>query len=142
MELKLKRKWRTDQSTIGELSLNGNLICYILEDRDRGLKQSMSLSEINRIKVKHETCIPSGRYEITITFSQRFKRDLPLLLNVPGYDGIRIHTGNTNADTSGCLLPGKVLSINKVSNSTTAFNELFQLIRDGLKLGKVFISIE
>ena len=142
MELVLERKWRTEQSTIGELSLGGKFVCYILEDYDRGLKASMSLKEIEKVKVKHETAIPLGRYEVTITVSQRFKRALPLLLGVPGYEGIRIHTGNTKADTSGCLLPGKKKGTNQVFESTAAFNELFKLIGDALLNEKVYITVK
>lgn len=91
MELLLKRKHRTDKSTIGELSINGNFECYILEDKDRGLDSSMTLAEIKAQKVYGATAIPAGRYRVAFTFSNRFQKYLPLLIDVPGYEGVRIH---------------------------------------------------
>ncbi len=123
----LQRKWLTPESTIGELSLDGKFLCFILEDT------------IRPEKIKGKTAIPKGKYEIVITPSNRFKRDLPLLLNVPNYEGIRIHPGNTAADTEGCLLPGLERSKDKVLASRIAFDELFATIRTLLKQGELWI---
>lgn len=82
MELTLQRKTEINNSVIGQLFINGEFICYTLEDK------------IREVKIKHETCIPEGDYSVVMTLSQRFKTILPLLLNVPGFDGIRIHAGN------------------------------------------------
>lgn len=142
MELFLQRETFTDKSTIGRLFIDGQFECYVLEDKDRGLKQEMSLNEISQKKVYGQTCIPYGRYEIDVTMSNRFKKELPLLLNVKGYDGIRIHTGNTDIDTHGCLLTGQIKGVDSVSKSTPAFNLLFEKIRSQIKYGKkVFITI-
>lgn len=142
MEIKLTRKIFTDISTIGELSIDGEWHCYTLEDKDRGLKQSMNIEDILQLKVKGKTCIPYGRYEVIITPSVRFKKDLPLLLNVPGFVGIRIHSGNTAADTEGCLLPGLIKNTNYVGNSRVAFNKIFPLIKGAInKREAVFINI-
>lgn len=144
VELELKRSIGvlTEKSSISKLYVDGKYECYILEDKDRGLTDSMSLSEIVAHKVYGETAIPKGRYQIVITESQRFKRKLPLLLNVKGYDGIRIHTGNVAADTHGCLLPCTVISKDAGSQSTQAFNKLYTKIEAALNNNqKVYITI-
>src|SRR5690348_2405952 len=94
MKLKLIREEFTDESTIGRLYVDDVFECYILEDvvRDE--------------KIQNETAIPYGTYEVEITYSPKFGRYLPMLLNVPNYTGIRIHPGNTAKDTDGCLLTG------------------------------------
>jgi hypothetical protein len=138
----LKRKIFTDKSTIGQVTLEDKPICYVLEDKDRGLDASMGLDEITKLKVYGETCIPYGTYEVVITYSQRFKKDLPLLLNVPGYMGIRIHAGNTPEHSHGCLLPGSSITLDYVSGSMIAFSKWFGLIQDALLSNKkVFIKI-
>lgn len=119
MDLELKRKWFTPESTIGELFVNGVFECFILEDRYRP----------GEPKVYGKTAISSGRYEVKITPSPRFKRDLPLLLKVPGFEGVRIHPGNVPADTEGCLLPGKVRDTDRVLESRTAFEALFTKLK-------------
>lgn len=143
MEIVVSRKKHTSRSTVSELSINGNFECYCLEDTDRGLKQSMSLSDINKLKKYGETAIPTGRYQVVVTPSARFKRDLPLLVNVPGYEGIRIHTGNVPADTHGCLLPGSTFENDRVSGSTIAFQKLFTKILAAIKANqKIYITIQ
>jgi len=142
MELTLNRKTRTQVSTIGELNIDGKFECFILEDRDRGLQPTMSLSEINNLKVHGETCIPPGRYEIVISFSDRFNKLLPLLLDVPCFAGIRIHSGNAAKDTEGCLLPGQTKGTDFVGGSRLAFNSLFSKLKAASKTEKVFITIK
>jgi hypothetical protein len=141
MNLTIIRKVTGTNSVIGELAVNGLFECYTLEDVDRGLSSSMTLSEIAGIKIPAKTAIPKGRYEVAITFSERFKKPLPLLLNVPGYVGVRIHSGNTAADTEGCVLVGKVKGPDNVSQSRDAFNILFPKLQEALQTQKVFIEI-
>lgn len=147
MELKLKRTDFTDTSTIGELSINGVFECYVLEDTDRGLKQSMTLPESVARKVHGKTAIPYGTFKIVVTKSERFSKMkgkdvyLPLLLNVPNYEGVRIHTGNKPEDTEGCLLPARKRGKNVVSESTLAFNQLNDKINLAIKAGEV-VTIE
>jgi hypothetical protein len=141
MELKLTRTTRTDESTIGELTVNGVYEAFILEDTERGLKQSDTLEQIKSVKVYGKTAIPSGRYEIAITFSNRFQKYLPLVMNVPGYEGIRIHPGNLPENTLGCLLPGEFRNHNKVTNSKKAFAALFNKLKAVEKKEKIFIEI-
>lgn len=143
MNLLLTRKVRTSQSTIGTLQIDGVIECYILEDVDRGLTADMSLMELQQKKVFGLTAIPAGKYRVIVNYSNRFKRNLPLLLNVPGFDGIRIHPGNCAADTEGCLLPGTAPKDNWVSNSKIAFEHLFQKIIDAVNRQEdVFITIQ
>ena len=129
MELKLIRKYRKTDYTIGILYVNNKYFCEILEDTDRGLKDSMSLEEIKKIKIKDQTCIPYGKYQILMTYSPKYKKIMPLVNNVKGFEGIRIHSGNTNKDTSGCLLPGFNKIKGQVINSRETFNKLYSLIQ-------------
>ncbi len=143
MQLLLKRKYFNEHSTIGELFIDNKFFCHILEDQDRGLDSKMSLEELKNLKVKSQTAIPTGIYEIQITYSPRFKSLMPLLLNVPGFDGIRIHVGNSDEDTDGCLLPGvKDWDVpDKVWSSKTTYTRLFGILEKALDNDKVFISI-
>lgn len=142
MELKLQRFQRTDISTISKLFIDEEEFCFCLEDKDRGLHQGMTVQEILAIKVYGKTAIPTGKYQVVITFSNRFKKPLPLLINVPGYEGIRIHPGNTAADSSGCLLCGTTYDTDRVNNSREAFYELFEKIEKASKTEKIFITIK
>jgi hypothetical protein len=145
MKLKLVRKIFTNKSTIGSLYINDEYFCDILEDKDRGLLQSMLPSAIAKLKVFGETAIPYGTYEVVITFSDRFKQRMPLLVNVNGYTGVRIHKGNKVEDTHGCLLTGTRSSttpdVLAGGSSTIAYDKLFKVLDKELKVGKVFIEI-
>lgn len=122
MRLELVRRWFTPVSTIGELSINGASECFVLEDRFRLPFEA---------KVPQRTAIPCGIYSVAITHSPRFGLEMPLLLDVPGYQGVRIHPGNTPADTEGCLLPGWVRERDRVLQSREAYARLFQRLREG-----------
>lgn len=142
MKLELKRLARRPNYTIGRLFVDGVYLCDTIEDTDRGLSKDMPLEEIQKIKVKSETAIPTGNYQVILNMSARFKRLLPLLLNVPGYEGIRIHPGNTEKDTEGCILPGLNKVKGQVVESRAQFGKVFNLIDEALKRGeKVFIEI-
>lgn len=141
MEITIKRPAIQDSPrTISKLFVDGEYFCDTIEDKDRGLKQTDSLEHILATKVKHETAIPAGRYELVISFSARFQRLLPLLINVPGYEGIRIHPGNTESDSSGCICPGKSNGT-KVLQSILAFNRLFTLVKKKIKVEKIYVNI-
>lgn len=124
IEFKVTRKFKADTYTIGVLnySLNNGkdwlFICNTLEDTVRA----------TGVKVYGETAIPSGKYKFIMTMSNRFKKIMPLLLNVTGFDGIRIHSGNTSVDTHGCILLGTNNEVGKVTQSTIAYNKLISLI--------------
>jgi hypothetical protein len=129
MDLKLVRTDLTSQSTVGELYVDGKFECYTLED------------VVRPVKIKGMTAIPAGAYEVVISHSARFQRLLPLLLNVPNFDGIRIHAGNTAADTEGCLLVGQGKASNAISGSRNAFNALFAKLQAAAAREKIFIEI-
>lgn len=116
-----KRNRFSDLSTTSDLTLDGKLVCYILEDKDRGLTKSMSEADTAKIKVKTKTAIGYGTHEIDLTLSHRFGVWLPILNGVVGFSGIRIHKGNSSVDTEGCLLPGMFRSTDSVTNSKEAF---------------------
>ena len=142
MELRLERKYRNNNYCIDKLYINGKQFSDVLEDPDRGLTDNMSLEEIKKIKIKGNTCIPYGTYNITITYSPRFKKNLPLLNNVKGFDGIRIHSGNKPQDTEGCLLPGFNKVKGQVINSKVTTDKLIAQIQQAFNKGeKVTITI-
>lgn len=124
MELILKRIAKRDTYTIGKLYINGKYACDTLEDTDRGLTQDMSLEKIKKLKVYGETAIPTGKYQVIWSYSAKFKRGLPLLLNVPGYEGVRLHNGNTPAHTLGCPLLGENKVVGQVINSIATCNRI------------------
>ena len=142
MELRLERKYRNNNYCIDKLYINGKYFSDVLEDPDRGLTDTMSLEEIKKIKIKGNTCIPYGTYNITITYSPRFKKNLPLLNNVKGFDGIRIHSGNTPQDTEGCLLLGLNKVKGRVVDSKVTVNKFIDIVQEALNKGeKVTITI-
>lgn len=128
MEIQVNRIARKDGYTIGRMSLNEVYFCDTLEDTDRGLNAAMSVDEILAKKVKAETAIPTGKYDVILTFSPRFKRVLPLLLSVKGYEGVRIHAGNTTEDTEGCLLVGENKAKGQVLNSRATLEKLMSIL--------------
>lgn len=138
MKLRLERRSFTDQSTIGTLCVDGAEVCYTLEDVQRGTDPAT----VKDWKIAGQSAIPVSTYGISITYSTRFKRDLPLLDGVPGFAGVRIHPGNTAADTEGCILVGRVKGPNYVSESRAAFNDLYKKIESALDAGdKVTLEI-
>lgn len=124
MLITIDRAWKRQGYTISRLYVNGELFCNALEDEDRGLRQDMDLAAVKAKKIAGETAIPSGTYKVTYTYSPRFKKMLPLLNEVPGFDGVRIHSGNTAKDTEGCILVGQNLEKGKVLNSRAWYDKL------------------
>lgn len=117
MKLELIRNKSTDKSTTGRLLVDGAFQCWTLED------------VVRPAKIAHETAIPAGTYKVVITPSMRFARRLPLLLDVPGFEGIRIHPGNSAADTYGCILVGIAAAAKDwISGSRAAFDSLFSVL--------------
>lgn len=141
MELIVKRTTFTPKSTIGELWVDGQFFCYTLEDTRRGLKQSDSVEDIRRKKLPGITAIPSGRYQLILNYSNRFKKIMPLLLNVPGFEGVRIHAGNKAEDTEGCLLLGMEKAVDSVLKSRAAFQKLMSLLQND-RLRKEYIKVD
>lgn len=131
MLITIDRAWKKDGYTISRLYVNGELFgCNTLEDTDRGLRKDMQLEEIKKKKVYGQTAIPIGSYECVYTYSNRFKKMLPLLKDVPGFDGIRIHSGNSAKDTDGCILVGLNLKKGMVLNSREWTNKLVSKMKE------------
>lgn len=117
MKITVTRFVKNSQATIGRLDVDGRFECYTLEDvvRPRGAP-----------KVWGQTAIPTGTYAVALTYSTRFHEVMPQLMQVPNYEGVRIHAGNTAADTAGCLLLGTAVAPNgqRVFNSWRAYHAL------------------
>ena len=143
MEIRLHRKYRKKGYSIGILYVDGNRICETLEDTDRGLAVWRTLEENKARKIKGETAIPVGVYEVLWTYSPRFKKMLPLLKDVPAFEGIRIHSGNRAKDTEGCILCGRNTEVGTVTNSRYWTNKVNGMIEKAIKnKEQVFIKIE
>lgn len=137
MDLLLKRDLKTSEYSAGSLSVDGAFQCWTLEDTERDLSDGCAN------KIKSQTAIPKGKYEVIISFSNRFKKFMPLLLAVPCFEGIRIHSGNKPEDSEGCILVGKEKSAaGTISESRIAFKELMAILTKAVKKEKIFITVE
>ena len=143
MHLDLKRTTHTKESTIGELFVDEVFECFVLEDIVRPVAAP---------KVYGKTAIPAGSYRVLVTMSNRFRRLMPLLVNLPGGDihfgsqriddcGVRIHSGNTAADTEGCLLLGLDKKVDFVGRSRDAYSRFFPRLQDAVAAGPVTLTI-
>lgn len=153
MELTLIRKYPKETYTIGQLYVDGKFFCNVLEDKDRGLYQTMTSEEIKEKKVYAQTAIPYGRYRVTLNIQSpkfstvekyRFcKGYLPRLLSVPGFEGILIHIGTSAKDSAGCLLVGYNTEKGKVLQSEKVFKELYAILKEANDNGeKIYITIK
>lgn len=153
MELLLYRIARRDTYTIGHLYIDGKYFCDTIEDKDRGLSQNMQPSVIRATKRKGITAIPTGRYRVTLEVkspkfsAKKYEKNygfcdgyLPRLINVPGFDGVLIHIGNTARDTEGCLLVGKNTKVGKVLESRAVFVKLYEELKK--VKDSIYITIE
>ena len=129
MRLTLIRRYNKPTYCIGDLYINGKWFCSTLEDTDRGLDSIMTEEEIKKIKIKEETAIPTGIYKVILNYSPRFKKVMPLITNVPGYSGVRIHTGNSAKDSSGCLLVGRNTIVGRLTDSRKTYEALFKRLQ-------------
>lgn len=135
MEILVKREYKKKDYTIGKMYINGEYFCDTLEDTDRGLTQIMTLSEIKEVKEYGRTAIPTGRYPIAYTYSQRFKKHLPLLLNVPAFEGVRIHPLNTSKETEGCIGQGICDNPDKdwIRDSRKTFDKFMRILKPAIE---------
>ena len=117
MKIKVDRIYKGESYTIGRMYLNGEYFCDTLEDA------------IRPVKIPNETAIPAGTYKVEVTYSPRFKRNLPLLIDVPNYTGIRIHNGSNKDHTSGCILVGFNTSKGKLTDSRKTSDQLTNLLK-------------
>lgn len=127
MELRINRFKYGSKSTLGKLLIDGVVECYTLED----------LVRKDGTKVDGATAIPAGTYSVIIDYSNRFKRPMPHILRVPNFEGVRIHSGNTDADTEGCILLGKsVEGEDLIAGSHDAFTAFFSKLKQALDAGQ------
>lgn len=151
MRILIDRKWKKPTYTIGNLYIDGKLFCNTIEDKDRGLNQSMPLPTIERLKVKNETAIPTGNYNILMNIvSPKYSTKLwyiqnchgarvPRIDNVKGFSGVLIHTGNTAQDSSGCVIVGKNTKVGMVTNSKETFLSLYNKMYEAYKKGETIL---
>lgn len=142
MKILLDRFFKGPKYTVGHLYIDGKYFCDTIEDVDRGLLNSMPLSEIKAKKIPSKTAIPRGTYKITLdVVSPKYsKRDyyikvckgkVPRILNVKGFEGILLHTGNTEEDSAGCIILGENKVKGKVINSKVTFEKFYkELLKD------------
>lgn len=124
-KITVKRDTYNPKNTLGKMYINDVFFCETLEDVVRDINKDGDLTDVNETKVYGETAIPSGIYKMIINMSNRFKKEMPLLLEVKGFEGIRIHAGNKEADTHGCILVGLTRTkINTIEQSKLAFEKL------------------
>lgn len=140
MKLTLRRIAKKDTYTVGKLYIDGVYFCDTIEDKDRGLYQKQDIQELRKIKVPSKTAIPTGIYKISLSivspkystkkiYQEICKGKVPRLLNVPGYEGVLIHIGNTAEDSAGCILVGQNKVVGKVINSTETFRKFYNKIK-------------
>ena len=154
LELLLDRKYKNETYTIGNLYVDGEWFCNTLEDKDRGLKSSMSLEEINKIKVYAETAIPAGRYVVKMDvvspkynrvkwYKDNFGGRMPRLENVKGFSGILIHPGTTAVDSAGCIIVGLNKIKGNVLDSRATFQKLWKILEQARKAGKtIYLTVK
>ena len=140
MKLRLERKHFKDTYTIGNLYVDGTFFSNTLEDKNRDVNKNGKFDN-GEAKVYGETCIPFGTYKVTVNMSPKFKRELPRLLDVPSFEGILIHRGNTAEDSAGCILVGENKAVGKVLNSTPYEERLVKMMKGAIARGEE-ITIE
>ena len=119
----IDRKWKKDTYTIGRVFIDDVFFANSMEDKDRGLTKDMPLAEIKKRKVYGETAIPAGEYEVRMTYSPKYKRRMPQVMDVPGWTGVRIHSMNEAKDSLGCIGMGKNDKPGLISNSRATHAE-------------------
>jgi hypothetical protein len=156
MNILVVRRYKLASRTLGSLSVDGEYICDTLEDVDRGLTSEMKLAELKTLKVKAETAIPTGTYVVDMnTVSPKYKEretykfidgKVPRLMNVPAYEGVLIHAGNSEDDTEGCVLVGRMnADLNAalgILNSVDAFKRLMAKLQTRKEDEKITITIK
>ena len=138
MKLHLQRTERGDRYTMGRLAIDGEPFCDTLEPTDRHLEAATMRPEQ---KVFGQTAIPTGTYPVVLTYSPRFKRTLPLIQDVPHFEGIRIHPGNSAADTAGCILVGRRLHSGRLTDSRQTMRQLMTTLTHRPQEQEISITI-
>lgn len=125
MKIEVIRDTFTDKTTIGKLYIDGKYQCETLEDTLRAAG----------IKVYGQTAIPAGEYDVVINFSNKYQRPMIQILEVPDFQGIRIHAGNKAEDTEGCILVGTFRNIDWITGSVKAYKPLFDKVDKAFEAG-------
>ena len=153
MKILVKRVAKKEKYTIGKMYVDDVYVCDTIEDKDRDLTQNTPLNDIKKKKVYGQTAIPSGTYNVTLdVVSTKFVQKpyfkalcggkLPRLMNVPGFDGVLIHTGNDEDDSYGCIIVGYNKVKGKVIESRKAFEKLYPILKQAFnKKEKITIQI-
>lgn len=136
MEITIIRKYKKENYTVGTMLVNGEKFCDTLEDTDRGLRQDMSLSQIKKLKRYGVTAIPYGTYRITVYFWPKYRRNYPMVNDVPGYTGVLIHGGATHQQTLGCPLIGENRERGKLTNCEKYVRKLTTMCEEAIKKGE------
>lgn len=138
MDIKLVRKTGNAKFTEGRMYINGEFECFTVEDADRKL-------EAGGIKIQNMTAIPKGIYEVVLSMSNRFKKTLPEVLKVPGFSGVRIHSGNSSKDSEGCIIVGALndsMDDDFIGSSRVAMERLMPKLYDAKAVKeKVWLEI-
>lgn len=154
LELLVDRKYKKETYTIGNLYVDGEWFCNTLEDKDRGLKSSMSLEEVERLKVYAETAIPAGKYVVKMNvvshkynrvkwYKDNFGGRMPRLENVKGFSGVLIHPGTTAVDSAGCIIVGLNKKKGNVLESRVTFTKLWKILEEAYKSKKtIYLTIK
>lgn len=152
IELTLRRIAKRPTYTIGRMYLNGTYLCDTIEDTDRDLDAAMPAAQLKKMKIYGQTAIPTGTYRIDMrtvspkfasrNWAKPFGGKLPRLMNVPAYEGVLIHVGNTAADSLGCILVGRNTEVGKVTQSTATFAKLMEILVPADRAGEpIYIEI-
>jgi hypothetical protein len=141
MQLTVIRKEFTANHTIGELYVNNKFFCYTMEDRDRDLHETDNKSKIKSVKIAKQTAIPYGEYRLILSYSKKLGRFLPLVLDVPGFIGIRLHKGSTEEWSSGCILLGMQKDKGKLKQIVEAETKLVNLLKTTNETEASYIKI-
>ena len=136
MKIKVQRRYLAPDYTIGSLFIDDEYVCDTIEDKVRDMNQDGDLDDPGEEKVYGETAIPYGMYAVELSMSPKFKRLLPLILDVKHFTGIRIHRGNTAGDSHGCILPGENKVKGRVINSTKYELEIVERMRKAIEAGE------
>lgn len=136
MNIEVVRLYKKDTYTIGKMYVDGKYFCDTLEDKDRGLEQDMPLSKLKKMKVYGKTAIPYGTYDVKVYFWAKFRKNYPLLMNVPAYTGILIHGLTDHSQTLGCIGVGENRERGKLKNSERYVRVLTKMCEEAESKGE------
>ena len=143
MEIEVRRKEFYPECTHGELYIDDEYLCDTLEDQDRDFNKDGDITDKGEGKVYGQTAIPRGRYRLILKVSPRFNKVLPALLDVPGFDGVLVHSGNTAEDTHGCVLVGVKQKRGRVMSSRYFMLRFMEFVKPAFEEGeKIYLTVK